>query len=71
MSEEQQDQAEVKEDKAPEVKEQAPKPKDAKEGELGNEHLFLAGEEVELKGLKFVCKEVRGVDLVLARKDFK
>jgi len=45
-------------------------PKDSKE-ELGNEHHFLVGDEAEIKGLKFLVKDIRGVDLILARKDFK
>lgn len=63
------------ENAAPEAKaaeaKPAPAPKDAKPESLGNEHHFLVGDEVELKKLAFVVKEVKGVDLVLARKDFK
>jgi len=49
----------------------APAPVDAKAEDLGNEHHYIVGEELEVKGLAYVVKEVKGVDLVLARKDFK
>ena len=49
----------------------AVKPKKEPKAGLGNEHYFLTGEVVEVKGMKYICKEVRGVELILARKDFK
>lgn len=36
-----------------------------------NMAFFKVGDEVELKGLSFVCKTVRGVELILSRKDFR
>ncbi len=36
-----------------------------------NELVFRKGDELELSGLPFKVKEVRGVDLTLARMDIK
>lgn len=36
-----------------------------------NELVFRKGDEVELKGLPFEVKEVKGLELVVCRKDIK
>lgn len=67
---------EVKQDqKAPEKKE-APKgknPLDEKKVEKDNtnETHFAVGDEVKVKDLEFVVHQVKGLELVLKRKDFK
>lgn len=74
MAEEKVEKKEVKEApkaKPVEKKVEAHKPEKVKAADLPNEHSFLKGEELEVKGLKFLVKEVKGVDVVLARKDFK
>ena len=38
---------------------------------LVTEFTFLKGEEVELKGIKFVVSEISGLKLVLKREDIK
>ncbi len=85
MSEEEEKEVEVAEEvqaeeaAAPEVAEEAPKaekkvgpkPLDEKKVEKDESNMahFSEGDEVEVKGLPMVVKEVRGVELVLKRKD--
>lgn len=42
-----------------------------KKAPMANEQLFKVGSVVEVEETKFVVKEVKGVDLILARKDYK
>ena len=55
----------------PAKKAEGKKPLDPKkiEEDVSNMAHFKEGEEVELKGLKMVIKEVSGIGLVLKRKD--
>jgi hypothetical protein len=64
---------EKEEEKPPEIKKEAPKkeaPK-AKEVAKPNSSLFMAGEEHEICGVKFLVKEIKGIDVIFARKDYK
>jgi len=36
-----------------------------------NEELFRVGNEVEIEKTKFLVKEIKGIDVILARKDYK
>lgn len=36
-----------------------------------NEEIFRVGEEVEVSKTKFIVKQIKGVDLILARKDYR
>lgn len=36
-----------------------------------NSELFMVGKELELEGEKFLVKEIKGIDVVLSRKDYK
>lgn len=36
-----------------------------------NEELFRVGQEVEIVKEKFLVKEIKGIDVVLKRKDYK
>lgn len=67
-----------KKDEKPEVKKakkvEAPvKKKEVKKvaAPVMNELAFRAGDKVELKGLPFVVKEVKGLDVVVSREDVK
>lgn len=66
---------EAKEEKAPAKKVEADKKKDLDpkkiEKDVSCSAMFEVGEEVELKKLPFVVKEVRGIDIVLKRKDIQ
>jgi len=70
---------EPKKEEAPKVEEKKSEaPKAAKKGKTtkavkddSNMGTFLEGEDIELKDLKFVVKEVTGLEVVLKRKDFR
>ena len=64
---------EVKEEVAPVTLSPKKEEKKAKEPEKDttNVAFFKVGDEVKIKDLDFVVKEVLGIDLILARKDFR
>jgi len=45
--------------------------KEEKKDMRSNEEIFRVGQEFELDKVMFVVQEIKGVDLILARKDYK
>ena len=55
-----------------EEKKAAPKKAAAKkESPKSNEELVMLGQEVEVAGEKFLVKQIKGIDLIISRKDYK